>query len=208
MTMGANFGDADNDGFLDIYLGTGAPSYAALVPNILYLNREGRYFADVTASSGTGSLQKGHGVAIGDLFNTGQPSIVVEQGGMGGGDRYYTAVFQNPGTANNWISIKLVGVKSNRSAIGARIKLILQNPDGSARSIYRDVNSGGSFGASPLCQHVGLGRSARILTLEVWWPTSNTRQVFRNVNPNQYIEIHEFVQEYRKLVRRPVPVPP
>lgn len=95
MTMGANFGDVDNDGFLDIYLGTGAPSYAALVPNILYLNRAGKYFADITASSGTGLLQKGHGIAMGDIFNTGQPAIAVEQGGMGGGDGYYTALFRN-----------------------------------------------------------------------------------------------------------------
>lgn len=206
MTMGANFGDVDNDGFLDVYLGTGAPSYAALVPNILYLNRGGKYFSDITAASGTGSLQKGHGIAIGDIFNTGQPAIVVEQGGMGGGDKYYTALFRNPGTGNNWISIKLVGVKTNRSGLGARIKLTLEGPDHSSRCIYRDVNSGGSFGSSPLCQHIGLGKAARIDTLEVWWPTSNTRQVFQNVNSNQYIEIHEFSKEYRKLNRRPVPV--
>ena len=206
MAMGANFGDVDNDGFLDIYLGTGSPSYASLVPNILYLNRAGKYFADITASSGTGSLQKGHGIAIGDIFNTGQPAIVVEQGGMGGGDRYYTALFKNPGTGNNWISIKLVGIKTNRAALGARIKLTLDEPGHSARSIYRDVNSGGSFGSSPLCQHIGLGKAARIDTLEVWWPTSNTRQVFHNVNSNQYIEVHEFAKEYVKLNRRPVPI--
>src|SRR6266542_2569672 len=65
-TMGANFGDLDNDGFLDIYLGTGAPSYAALMPNFAFRNQAGKRFADVTAATGTGHLQKGHGVAFGD----------------------------------------------------------------------------------------------------------------------------------------------
>src|SRR5262249_40506377 len=63
LPMGTNFGDIDNDGYLDIYLGTGAPGYSALVPNLLLKNVEGRRFEDVTASSGTGHLQKGHGVS-------------------------------------------------------------------------------------------------------------------------------------------------
>src|SRR5207247_1674767 len=59
MPMGANFGDVDNDGFLDFYLGTGSPSYGALVPNVLFRNQDGKHFVDITASSGTGHLQKG-----------------------------------------------------------------------------------------------------------------------------------------------------
>ena len=69
MPMGANFGDVDNDGFLDFYLGTGAPSYGAFIPNMLFRNVAGKRFVDITASSGTGLLQKGHGVAIGNLFH-------------------------------------------------------------------------------------------------------------------------------------------
>ena len=52
MPMGCNFGDVDNDGFLDFYLVTGAPSYAALVPNVLFGNHDGQYFVDVARSSG------------------------------------------------------------------------------------------------------------------------------------------------------------
>jgi hypothetical protein len=196
MPMGANFGDVDNDGYLDFYLGTGAPSYAALVPNMLFRNREGKRFVEITASSGTGSLQKGHGVAIGDLFHEGEPAIVAQLGGMVPGDKYYTAVFRNPGTHNNWLSVKLVGVKTNRAAVGARIKLTIEERAGRRRSIFRHVSSGGSFGASPLEQQIGVGKAARIETLEVWWPTSNTTQVFRDLAVNQRIEVHEFARRF------------
>ena len=61
--MGSNFGDFDNDGYLDIYLGTGEATFATLVPNRMFKNVGGERFADITASSRTGQLQKGHGVA-------------------------------------------------------------------------------------------------------------------------------------------------
>ncbi len=199
MPMGANFGDVDNDGFLDIYLGTGAPSYAAIVPNVLLRNVNGERFVDVTFSSGTGSLQKGHGIAIGNLFHNGQPAIFAQMGGMIPGDRYYSSLFKSPGNQNHWIDVKLVGKKTNRAAIGARIKLTVEDKDQNLWNIFRDVNSGGSFGASPLQQHIGLGNAARIVTLEIWWPTSNTRQVFRNVSVNQYIELTEFEDRYTDL---------
>src|SRR6516225_3926066 len=123
MPMGANFGDVDNDGFLDFCLGTGAPSYGALVPNMLFRNVKGKRFVDITSSSGTGCLQKGHGVAIGNLFHDGQPAIYVQLGGMVPGDRYYNALYKSLGNQNNWIDVKLIGVRTNRAAIGARIKL-------------------------------------------------------------------------------------
>jgi hypothetical protein len=63
------------------------------------------------------------------------------------------------------------------------------------------VGSGGSFGASPLSQHIGLGKSARILDLEITWPVSNTRQHFSNVAINQFLEIKEFEKDYEKLER-------
>jgi hypothetical protein len=199
MPMGANFGDVDNDGYLDFYLGTGAPSYGALIPNMLYRNVEGKRFVDVTAPSRTGSLQKGHGVAIGNLFHDGQPAIYIQLGGMVPGDRYYSALYRSAGNGNSWIDIKLVGVKTNRAAIGARIKLTVRDDARGPRNIFRHVTSGGSFGASPLQQHIGVGKAKRILTLEIWWPTSDTRQVFHNVSVNQYIELREFAGTYSQL---------
>jgi tetratricopeptide (TPR) repeat protein len=196
--MGANFGDLDNDGFLDFYLGTGAPTYTALMPNLLFRNQNGRSFVEISSSSGTGHLQKGHGVSFADLDNDGDEDIFENLGGAVPGDKYNTVLFANPGHGNNWISMKLVGVKSNRAAIGAKIKLTLQGPGSNLVIRYREVSSGGSFGASPLMQHIGIRKATRIASIEVTWPTSRTRQEFKNVLPNQFIEIKEFEKTYTK----------
>jgi hypothetical protein len=202
MPMGSNFGDIDNDGYLDIYLGTGNPSYGSLLPNVLLHNQEGKFFTDVTAASGTGELHKGHGVAFADIERDGNEDLLEEVGGAVPGDAHAFRLFQNPGNGNDWINIKLIGVKSNRSAIGARIKLTVENNGKGQRSIYRTVGSGGSFGASPLEQHIGLGKSARIVNLEIWWPASNTRQNFANLEKNQFIEIKEFASNFQKPERK------
>ena len=98
-SMGANFGDIDNDGFLDVYLGTGAPSFGSLIPNILLRNDAGRRFDDVTEATGTGHLQKGHGVAFADLDSDGDQDIVLNAGGAVPGDRYDDARVREPGHA-------------------------------------------------------------------------------------------------------------
>ncbi len=206
MPMGANFGDVDNDGFLDIYLGTGNPSYSSLVPNVLLRNDGGRKFVDITASSGTGELHKGHGIAFADMNNSGQQDLLTVIGGATPGDRHAFRFFKNPGNANNWLRVRLAGVKSNRAAIGARIKVSVENAGSGPRVIHRTVGSGGSFGANPLEQHIGLGPQARIEAVETWWPASKTRQTFSNVGVNQCIEIKEFATQYTKLVRPTFPL--
>lgn len=69
--MGANFGDIDTDGWLDVYLGTGAPAYESLMPNRMFRNAEGRRFLDVNSAGGLGHLQKGHAISFGDLDGDG-----------------------------------------------------------------------------------------------------------------------------------------
>ena len=207
MPMGCNFGDIDNDGFLDVYMGMGNPSLSSLLPNRLYRNEEGKRFVDITTSSGTGAISKGHGVAFADLANNGNEDLLIVMGGPDVGDRNTTRLFQNPGGhGNDWITLRLVGVKSNRSAIGARITVTVVDADRGRRQIVRTVGSGGSFGASPLQQHIGLGRSARIENIEVWWPASNTRQNFTGIKPNQFLEIKEFESSPRTLNRSIVPL--
>ena len=201
MPMGANFGDIDNDGFLDIYLGTGNPSYASMLPNVMLHNKEGKFFTDVTAASGTGELHKGHAVAFADIDNDGDEDLLEETGGAVLGDSHAFRLFENPGNDNDWISLHLIGMKTNRAAIGAKIKVTVEDEGKPPRSIYRTVGSGGSFGASPLTQHIGLGRSARILDLEITWPTSRSRQNFSNIRANQFLEIQEFAKDYKVLDR-------
>jgi hypothetical protein len=189
-----------------MYIGSGNPNYASLIPHVLLRNHEGKYFADVTAASGTGELHKGHGVAFADIERDGYEDILTLTGGAVLGDAHAFRFFHNPGNGNDWINLKLVGVKSNRAAIGGRIKVTVENegPNQSkaTRSIYRTVGSGGSFGASPFEQHIGLGKSARIANIEVWWPASNTRQKFAGVGKGQFLEIKEFAETYTKLERK------
>lgn len=200
MPMGANFGDLDNDGFPDIYFGTGELSYASLLPNVLLHNKGGKKFVDITASSGTGELHKGHGVAFADIDNDGDEDLLEVVGGGVPGDPHPFRLFENPGHGNDWISVKLTGVKANRSAIGARVKVTVKNGT-ETRAVYRTVGSGGSFGASPLEQHMGLGKSAEILSLEVLWPGDAQPQRFASVPKNKAIEIRQFATDYRVMER-------
>jgi ASPIC and UnbV/FG-GAP-like repeat len=204
-TMGSNFADFDNDGWLDFYLGTGDPDLSTLVPNRMFKNVGGKRFSEITGSSGTGHLQKGHAVACGDWDHDGDVDLFIEMGGATYGDQYHNILFQNPGQGNNSLTVKLVGVKTNRPAIGARIKAVVAGEP--ALTVYRHVSSGGSFGANSLRQTIGVGKAAKIDTLQIDWPTSGTTQVFRNVAANQLIEITEFAQEYRTIPTRPIPLP-
>ena len=204
-TMGSNFADFDNDGFLDMYLGTGDPDISTLVPNRMFRNVAGRRFAEITGSSGTGHLQKGHSVACGDWDRDGDVDLYIEMGGATNGDKYHNILFQNPGQNNHWLTIKLVGQKTNRAAIGARIKVVTAGND--PLTVYRHVSSGSSFGASPLQQTIGLAHAVRIASLEIHWPTSGSTQLFRDLAADQAIEITEFAENYRKLPWQPIPIP-
>ena len=200
--MGGKFWDYENDGFLDIYMGTGNPRYQSLIPNKMFKNVDGEKFVDVTTAARVGHLQKGHGVSFADLDNDGDQDIHIQMGGAYPGDAFQNTLFLNPGqNSNNWIGIRLQGNESNRSAIGTRLTVTLDD-DGQKRKIYRDINSGGSFGSSPLRSGIGLGRAERIESIEVRWAGSNQIQTFKDIDVNQFIEIKEGEEQPVLLERK------
>ncbi len=196
--MGSNFGDLDNDGYIDFYLGTGYPDYKNLMPSVMYRNRWGIGFVDVTYAGGFGHLQKGHAVVFADLDNDGDQDIFEQMGGAFPGDGYSNVLYENPGFGTHFLTIKFVGVRSNRSAIGARIHVkVVEN--GERRSIYKHVNSGGSFGANPLQQTIGLGQAEKIERLEIFWPTTGLTQRFHDVPLDRFIQITEDEAQYTPI---------
>ncbi|HEX4584876.1 MAG TPA: CRTAC1 family protein [Burkholderiaceae bacterium] len=199
LTMGANFGDLDNDGWLDFYAGTGAAPLTNIVPHQMFRNYQGQYFQNVTTSGGFGHLQKGHAVAFGDIDNDGNQDVFEVIGGAYTSDKFWSALFKNPGHGNHWVKLNLVGVKANRFAVGARIRVQITE-DGKTREIFRTVSSGGSFGASSLRPHIGLGKASAIDALEIKWPGSGLIQRFTGpIAGDRVYEIREGDKEPRPV---------
>jgi len=180
LAMGANFGDLDNDGFADLYVGTGNPDFRSLLPNRMLRNDGLGRFQDVTSAGGFGHLQKGHGVAFGDLDNDGDQDIYQVMGGAYSGDIYYNALYVNPGHGHRWVTLKLQGAVSNRDAIGARIEVRVHE-DGRQRAIHATVGTGGSFGGSSLQQEIGLRQATVIESVSVRWPATGHVEHFVGV---------------------------
>jgi hypothetical protein len=165
----------------------------------MYRNVDGKRFEDVTFSGGFGHLQKGHGVAFADVDDDGDQDVFEQMGGAYPGDAYPSVLYQNPGNGSSWIKLRLVGVRSNRSAIGARIEVVVPAEGGGRRSIFRTVGAASSFGGSPFRQEIGLGSARRIFRIKVFWPTSGERQIFRDVGPGRLYEIREGEGKVRPL---------
>ena len=196
--MGINTGDIDNDGYPDIYAGTGALSLASLVPNLMLRNYEGKYFEDVTMATGTGNLQHGHGVSFGDIDNDGDQDIFEVMGDGYSGDVYQNVLYENPGSPNHWINLKMEGVQSNRAGIGVRVQVNVQTAEGT-RNIFSTVSSGGSFGASCLRREIGLANAEKINYIEIYWPSTGIKQVFKEVKMDRFYKIRETEKSIQEL---------
>lgn len=203
--MGCNFGDLDNDGWPDFYLGTGKPDLRSLVPNRMFRNINGQRFEDITMN-GFAHIQKGHGVAFGDIDNDGDQDIYEVMGGAFEGDISANILFENPGTSGNqWIDIELEGKSCNRDAIGSRIAVKTVQKGGAKRTIWSSVNTGASFGSASLRQEIGLGKAEKIESVEVYWAQPGPeKSVYANVPMGRFIKITEGNAEVTVLDRKPV----
>ena len=198
-TMGCNYGDLDGDGWLDFYVGTGDPDLRALMPNRMFRNVGGSHFQEVTAAGGFGHLQKGHGVAFGDINHDGAQDVYQVMGGAFEGDLARNVLFENPGHSNAWVVLSLEGTRSNRSAIGARISIVTD-----ADTLFRTVGTGASFGSSPLRLEIGLGKATAIELVTIEWPATGIVQELENVPMRQLIGIREETSTIEKVPFRSV----
>ncbi len=201
--MGFNYGDLDNDGWMDIYCGTGTPNYTSLVPKRMFRNNEGKGFQDVTTSGGFGHLQKGHGIGFGDIDNDGDQDVYEDMGGGYEGDAFMGAFYENPGhPENNWVTLQLTGTKANKSAIGSSVKITVMNSDNVMRDIYLVVGNGGSFGVNSMQLEAGIGKAIAIKQVEVTWQGPNEKQIFTDLPVNSFINLTEGQKDFEIMNRQ------
>ncbi|MCM2303731.1 MAG: FG-GAP-like repeat-containing protein [Elusimicrobia bacterium] len=203
MAMGGNFGDLDSDGWLDFYGGTGNPDLRSTVPNLAFRGEEGKSFREVTGATGMGLLEKGHGIAFGDIDNDGDEDVYAEMGGVYDADAARNALFINPGPAGRWITLILAGTRSNRAAVGARIKVDVVS-SGTRRSIHRTVTSGGSFGANSFQAEIGLGAADAVESVEIVWPATGKKQVVASPPMERFLLVTEGAAGFKVLERKRV----
>lgn len=200
LVMGANLGDIDNDGWVDLYFGTGAPAFEIMIPNVLYRNIGGQGFADATSASGLGHLHKGHGISIGDLDNDGDLDIYAQLGGWYIDSHSQNAAFLNEGTSNHSLRVNLVGTTANRFGLGARLTAVVDDGEGGEREIHTVVGGTGSFGGNPMQQLIGLGGATTVKELRVSWPNqARTVQILKNLPVDVRIRITEGVEGYEQV---------
>ncbi|HSR52400.1 MAG TPA: FG-GAP-like repeat-containing protein [Acidobacteriota bacterium] len=177
-TMGSNFGDLNNDGCYDFYLGTGNPESWYVLPNLMYvgLSEDGRCSGrmdNVSMLEGLGTIQKGHGIVFFDFDGDGDQDIYSSLGGMWQGDIWPNQLLVNESEVSNaWVKIRLRGRRSNRWGLGSIITIDAENESG--RPIRRTylMDNGTGFGSTPYLAHIGLLDAARVLRTTVTWPAS------------------------------------
>ncbi len=202
LTMGSNFGDVDNDGYLDVYLGTGLPNYSNLHPNVMLKNVGGLRFADISVSSGR-PPPEGTRRLLCRLGRRRRSRPLRGDGRRRARGRRTTSCSRTRGmAATGWISTRRHRDQpsGHRRGCGST-----KGPDATIRSIYREVSSGSSYGGNSFVQHIGLDQAERADCVEAIWPVSMKRAVFRDVPADQTVAITEGAGSYETLVRRPLP---
>jgi enediyne biosynthesis protein E4 len=192
LSFGGGFFDYDNDSLLDIFIANGhvypeveqaSPGTRYRQLNSLFHNEGNGKFAEVSKTSGTGfdTPYVGRGLAFADLDNDGFVDIVVANNGDS------PVVLHNSGAnGNHFLNFKLKGTKSNKDAMGARIRVT-----SGTTSQVREIGGGGSYlSQSDLRAHFGLGKAVRGDTVEITWP-SGQRQTFHNVDADKFYLVEE-----------------
>jgi hypothetical protein len=206
--FGTGFFDFDNDGDQDLFIVNGhvldnielireGLTYAQ--PSQLLENRGGVFSENLEfLRYSSRSPRVGRGVAFGDVDNDGDIDLLISNSGQ-----EPTVLINQVGQKKNWISLKLIGTKSNRDAVGAKIFITTENS-----SQTDQVMGGGSYlSANDLRVHFGLGASETVKSLKIRWP-SGTEDVLRDVKANQFVTIREGeTQSEAQISPKPAPLP-
>jgi len=185
--MGSIAGDFDNDGYVDLYFGTGDPRIERMEPDRFYRNNGDGTFTDLTFAADLGNVGKGHGSTTVDWDGDGDLDLYAQEGGFVHGDQWRNAFYKNQqATGNHWLHVDLEGTKSNRGAIDARLTL-----KAGKLVVLREVKNGEGFGCSnsPTVEF-GLGREESVDELEVAWP-SGLVQTFKNLPVDRRLYLRE-----------------
>ena len=193
VAWGCAFVDYDNDGWTDIVqvnghvypeIGGHEIGQSFKNPRLVYRNMGNGTFKDVSAIMGPGISEKfsSRGAAFGDYDNDGDMDVLV----LNMND--VPSLLRNDGgNKQNWIKIRLIGTKCNRTAIGARVRVVTGN-----HTQMDEVRSGSSvMSQSDLRLHFGIGKTQSIDLIEVKWPTTWKTEKFTNVKANQILTIRE-----------------
>jgi len=191
---GCGFFDPDNDGWLDILLVNGHvyPEVEKLTTEagypqrkVLYRNLRNKSFQDITEKIGGALMEptSSRGCAFGDFDNDGDVDVVINSVN----DSPVLMRLDTPAESkNNWIAVKAVGTKSNRSGIGARIKCVTDE-----QMQINEVRSGGSYySQNDLRVHFGVGKASKVKTIEVSWPSGKV-DVLKDIAVNQVVTVKE-----------------
>jgi hypothetical protein len=188
---GTRFLDADNDGWLDIFVAQGhvldtiekTSAYLKYRQTPLLMRNTGKGFVNVSQTAGEpfGKAIAARGAAFGDLDNDGDTDVVV--GVMDGSP----VILRNDGTRNHWLGISLAGAKPNQAGLGARVTVT----DSGGRQQTREVTSAGSYLSSNDPRIIfGLGAAAGVKAVEVRWPGGRTQRI-ANPSLDRYLTIKE-----------------